>query len=320
MPVNDPLLEALENEVLQLCELNPQGLTDVQIVTKLHGDVKPYNRINVYNRLLSKGRLRLAQRHRSPANTPRSPAPDPSSTSNSAAAHVLYQWVSAVEAQRFRGLDASDRLVYDVIAKSGTAGVTKRDVRLRTNIRNAGEGKQIIDQLMARRLVKEVKSVQARHKRVYVLAELDPSPQHTGGPWYNDDQHYDDEFIDAIYARILAFLKHRPHASYTSVQEVTAYLASIKLSNEPLSVDDIRTLMTTMLYDGVIEQRLPVQDYSLDDHFRTVVTTPSVDNLSSVPCGGCPLLRDCSPDGVISPSNCIYVTEWLRSSAEDTGW
>lgn len=333
MPVHDPLVQALEDNVLKLCEQHPHGLTDQQIVVKLQRDIKPHNRINVYNRLLSKGRLRLAERQLpfpEPATaTSTDGANTPSLTDttrqNPSRPQVLYQWVSPEEAQRFRGLDASDRLVYDIIAKCGTAGATKRDMRVRTNIRNVSEVKQIVDRLMARRLVKEVKSVQARNKRIYILAELDPSPQHTGGPWYNDDQQYDIEFIDALYAQILAFLKRRTHVAYTSVHQVTTYLASIKLCNEPLAVHDIRTLMTTMLYDGVIEQppcnapspQVTDQAHSSRDYFRPVVTTPSVDHLTSVPCGRCPLLRDCSPDGVISPASCIYISEWLRRSAVD---
>jgi len=45
-----------------------------------------------------------------------------------------------------------------------------------------------------------------------------------------------------------------------------------------------------------------------------VVVRPSlsVDHLSEIPCGPCPVQAQCEPGGVISPETCVYFTKWLE--------
>ncbi|ESR64042.1 hypothetical protein CICLE_v100094942mg, partial [Citrus x clementina] len=38
---------------------------------------------------------------------------------------------------------------------------------------------------------------------------------------------------------------------------------------------------------------------------------PKTGSLASVPCGVCPQINFCTPDGVISPKTCVYYTKWL---------
>lgn len=260
--------------------------------------MKPANRAIVYNKLLTKGRLRIANRKtKQPNGTVRE--------------DVIYIFVSADDAAKFRGLDASDRLVYDVIRKAEENGCTKRDLKFKTNIHNTTEMKQTIDRLMHRNLIKEIKSIQGNNKRVYIAAEFDPSIQHTGGPWYNDEQEYDTEFIDAMYAQVLSYMKRHPSVT---VDQVTTYVDEIKLSNEKLENNHIKALMKTMVYDGAIEACKGPDETS--EYFRIARETPAVNHLTAVPCAWCPVYHQCVPGGVISPEKCLYMTEWLKDSMD----
>lgn len=293
----DPLLQTLEEQVLKVLQNSPQGLTNNQIFSQVSPDVKANIRAAIYNKLLAKGRLQLANRQ-------------VTSDDGKPKTEVVYQFVSAEEAAKFKGLDASDRMVYDVIRAAKENGVGRNDVKYRTNIQNGAELRQILDKLIQRKLIKEIKSIQGSKKRVFILSELDPSPQLTGGPWYNDEQEFDTEFIDAVYSQVHAFVKRKP---YVSVDQVTNYIADIKLSNETLSQDDIRKLMRTMLYDGVIEEFRVAEEIEC---FRLSTGAPSANQLTSVPCGTCPVFKSCVPGGVISPERCVYMTEWLKSCSD----
>lgn len=293
------MMQALENGILDACKAASSALSDADIQAALKIDVKPTLRLNAYNKLLSKGRLSLGQR------------PDPNDPTRRI---VVYTWVSAKEAKKFHGLDSSDRLVYETVKKSGQDGVTRREIKFRSNIQNASEVKQIVERLMNRGLIKEIKSVQGANKRVYILSELDPSQAHTGGPWYNDEKEFDSQFIEAIYAHSLAFMKRQ---QYVTVDQVANYVAESKLSNEELSQNDIHQLMSTMLYDGVIEFcKGPSDDSNSSKYYRHRVPTPAINHLGSIPCGSCPLISDCSPDGVISPRTCVYMTSWLKLASD----
>lgn len=293
--MGDPLIKGLEAKVLSICESNPQGLSDVEITKKLESDVKVVHRLTVYNNLLQKGRLALVER--------RSP--------NGGKPIVLYQWVSKKEAEKYKGLDKSERMVYNLIENAGQEGLTKKDMKYRTNIQNTAELKQIVERLISRGLIKEVKSVQGTNKRVYILAELEPSTLHTGGPWYNDEQEFDTEFINAIYEQVLAFIQT---VEYVNVEQVTNYVAELKVSNEALVQSDMKALINTMLYDGAIEQCTGRKDGT--EYFRHTRPTPAVNHLASIPCGSCPVFRDCAPGGVISPEKCAYMDEWLKQTAD----
>ncbi|KAI5356319.1 hypothetical protein L3X38_009214 [Prunus dulcis] len=38
---------------------------------------------------------------------------------------------------------------------------------------------------------------------------------------------------------------------------------------------------------------------------------PKVGAMASIPCGVCPRISQCTPDGIISPRTCVYFTKWL---------
>lgn len=43
----------------------------------------------------------------------------------------------------------------------------------------------------------------------------------------------------------------------------------------------------------------------------TKVTFPEWIPLTRTPCGICPVINECTPDGAISPATCIYFDKWL---------
>lgn len=56
---------------------------------------------------------------------------------------------------------------------------------------------QILKTLDSRKIIKAVKSVVNKNKKVYMLYELEPSKELTGGAWYTDQQ-FDAEFTEIL--------------------------------------------------------------------------------------------------------------------------
>jgi hypothetical protein len=49
-----------------------------------------------------------------------------------------------------------------------------------------------------------------------------------------------------------------------------------------------------------------------DERTYALVNAPADwDNLTTVPCGVCPVFDQCVPGGVISPETCAYYSKWL---------
>jgi hypothetical protein len=114
-------------------------------------------------------------------------------TYNSSSTELFYQLVSDTVAQQFHGLDISARMVYQVIERSGNLGIWTKDIRIQTNIQQQALNK-IFKALESRQLIKPVKSVVAKSKKLYMLYNLNPSKELTGGVWYSDLE-FDHEFI-----------------------------------------------------------------------------------------------------------------------------
>ena len=109
--------------------------------------------------------------------------------------------------------------------------------------------------------------------------------------------------------------------SYASLSEVWRFIKDLGISKVELSLKDIETLMETLVFDGKAESKLSMmrdQDDEEEEEEITKLYRVCSDNLGIIgngmmrmPCGGCPVIRDCNVGGVISPATCAYLKQWL---------
>eukprot|EP00172_Hildenbrandia_rubra_P001099 Plantae.Rhodophyta-Hildenbrandia_rubra.ctg16625.p1 GENE.Plantae.Rhodophyta-Hildenbrandia_rubra.ctg16625~~Plantae.Rhodophyta-Hildenbrandia_rubra.ctg16625.p1 ORF type:complete len:319 (+),score=68.19 Plantae.Rhodophyta-Hildenbrandia_rubra.ctg16625:1455-2411(+) len=220
----------------------------------------------------------------------------------------LWKWVDEVEMKKFRGLTRDQMMIYEEVKKAGNMGLTKKDIKNRTNFLTT-EITKLTGMLMKKELIKLVQVVPSKNRKVYMLVDVEPSSAITGGPWYNDELEYDLEFITVLYKHVLEFVKEQ---RFVSVKDVADFVKKIKISNEELSEKDIESLLDTMVFDGYVEYCKG----NGEAHvllYRLALPMPSVNSLSEVPCGVCPLRKECKPDGRISPATCKYMDDWLET-------
>ena len=56
----------------------------------------------------------------------------------------------------------------------------------------------LMKKLEKKGLIKSVKSINAKNRNIWILSELDPSEDITGGIWYRNNE-FDKDLIDALY-------------------------------------------------------------------------------------------------------------------------
>jgi DNA-directed RNA polymerase III subunit RPC6 len=79
-----------------------------------------------------------------------------------------------------------------------------------------------------------------------------------------------------------------------------------------LKVEDIEAILDTLIYDGKVEKTLSVANDEETRFYRAVEGLLQTTGLMRVPCGGCPVIKDCSDKaGAVNPVKCKYITEWL---------
>lgn len=164
------------------------------------------------------------------------------------AKELHYMLVEDQVAVQFHGLDASARMVYQVIEKTQNMGCWTKDIRLQTNIQQNALTK-ILKTLESRRLIKPVKSVTAKSKKLYMLYDLQPAKELTGGVWYSNLE-FDHEFISKLRYFLVQTCRKRPH----TLRELHQELEQKKVSNVELSIDDVRQLVQTLVFDYSLEE------------------------------------------------------------------
>mmetsp|Transcript_17933 Transcript_17933/g.34150 ORF Transcript_17933/g.34150 Transcript_17933/m.34150 type:complete len:336 (+) Transcript_17933:92-1099(+) len=165
---------------------------------------------------------------------------------------LFYKLVSEEVASKFAGLDPSARLVYQSIQRTGVNGAWTKDIRRETNIQQQALNK-IFKALETRRLIKQVKSVNAKAKKLYMLYELQPSTELTGGVWYSDLE-FDHEFISELRGFLMQCLRRLHNGRGCTITEILRTMEQANVSKVKLNEENVQQLMQTLLFDHLVEE------------------------------------------------------------------
>ncbi|KXZ56996.1 hypothetical protein GPECTOR_1g90 [Gonium pectorale] len=278
--------KAVEDEVLRVLRMHPQGITDEALDAALPS-MSLEDRATTINGLLQANRMQLLK------------------TSNG---KIAYKEVAAEEAAKFKGLSTEELLLYQCIKAAGNTGVWTKDMRFRTNLAQPQITK-ILKVLEGRRLVKSVKNVNNPSRKVYMLSELEPSRELTGGAWYTENQ-FDSEFIHVLREACFSYIQRQGDVSLGAI---ATFIRAKGFSKVELRREDIQSIVMTLVYDGRVDEVEPEGDDDNEDHYRpAVLGVPDSTALTNVPCGVCPVMSECHDGGVISPQTCVYYDKWLE--------
>ena len=137
------------------------GVREQDLATMLHGVMSVNERAEAINALLSERKIEIFKRGDS----------------------LVYARVREERAAKFKGLSTEDMLVYQIIQHAGNAGMWTKELKQRSNL-PVPQITKIFKTLEARKLIKAVKHVTQQNRKVYMLYELEPSLEITGGAWY----------------------------------------------------------------------------------------------------------------------------------------
>uniref|UniRef100_A0A182RKG3 DNA-directed RNA polymerase III subunit RPC6 n=2 Tax=Anopheles funestus TaxID=62324 RepID=A0A182RKG3_ANOFN len=154
-----------------------------------------------------------------------------------------------------------------------------------------------------------------------MLYNLEPDRSITGGAWYQD-QDFEAEFVDVLNQQCLRFLRIKRDSARTSgegplavqklsecsVADVHRFISDLGISKISLDEDDLETILKTVVYDGKAERIAQVNGGFL---YRAIETPIAAPGLVQMPCGICPVIKNCADCGEITPKLCTYISEWL---------
>ncbi|KAJ1969394.1 34-kDa subunit of RNA polymerase III (C), partial [Dispira parvispora] len=230
-------------------------------------------------------------------------------------------------------MDNDERIIYQHIEAADNEGIWLKRIKARVGLPSTTVTR-CVKRLEQKLLIKAVTSVKNPTQKIYMLYDLTPSVELTGGPWYTD-QELDVDFIETLSTQCYKFILSRSfpsnkpgavygpeHSFYPTAGQVRRFIMEMAISTVDLSVSDVQTLLSVLVYDGKVERLLPAaehMDWDSDDEAPTnvgigakgkqagkkeadymykAIRNKSAQNaLVTIPCGQCPVYNDCCEGG-----------------------
>lgn len=97
--------------------------------------------------------------------------------------------------------------------------------------------------------------------------------------------------------------------SCCSVAQVHKFISELGISKIALDAEDLETILKTVFYDGKAERILQSDGSYL---YKAVNHAIEPTGLVQMPCGICPVIKNCSDCGSVTAKTCSYMNEWLE--------
>jgi hypothetical protein len=154
-------------------------------------------------------------------------------------------------------LTQEEQYVFHIIEKSKNVGLWTREIKKHSRISGQSEITSILQRLLQKKLVKQVKDIQNKTQKKYMLYDFEPSDKMTGGPWYTDQGDFDQDFYHATEAVILETVDHlnRP----LSTKPPTAvYVHKVLQRNQAenqklIKIENVQQVIQTLVFDEKLE-------------------------------------------------------------------
>ena len=185
-------------------------------------------------------------------------------------------------------------------------GIQSNDIKESLDVKGPQLNK-ILGKLEKRNLIKSRKSINVKNKKIWFHANAEPSEEITGGIWYTNNE-FNKELINALYSATLDYIQAQGTANKN---QLIVALKSLNIVNKDLTEANVQTIINLLIFDDKIQEisnkHNPGNPIYKLSNWEQCVKEPEFVN---VPCGTCPLINQCKPQGIISPINCLYFDEW----------
>ncbi|KAG6739080.1 hypothetical protein POTOM_056662 [Populus tomentosa] len=216
-----------------------------------------------------------------------------------------------------QSLTEHERLLYDVIRSKQDIGIWTRDMKKEAKLPDNVVNKSL-KALQVKKLIKEVVNIQNKGRKHFMATEFEPSKEISGGAWYVE-RSLDTEFIKSLKLYCTNQIKRLKVATE---EEVTDMINSYPDSDVDVTKQQIEEILRTLILDNVI---MEVKSNGMGEFasipfgevcYKYISKVglggePKAGALASIPCGVCPRISQCTPDGIISPKTCVYYQKWL---------
>lgn len=186
---------------------------------------------------------------------------------------LRFQAISAADTRKLTSMTDDEQMIYSHIEASGREGIWTKTLKAKTNM-HQHVVQRCLKSLELNLFIKLIKSVKHPTRKIYMLYNLQPSIEVTGGPWFTDSE-LDTEFIDSLLTVVWRFVASETfptvfrgatsntnvfssvypsnYPNFPTLDSIMDFITSHKVTNIDLSSLDIRSLCDVLIYDDMIE-------------------------------------------------------------------
>lgn len=193
---------------------------------------------------------------------------------------LKFQAVDISEAAKKSTMSAEESLVYSYIEASGREGIWTKTIKARTNLHQHVVLK-CLKSLESQRYVKSVKSVKYPTRKIYMLYNLQPSIDVTGGPWFTDSE-LDVEFINSLLTIVWRYISERtfPNGFKNFSTSSSALSASASASSGTITNNNNSSIQSSSSNKNCAQLYAPkVKNYSTIDEILEFISGAQVANV-----------------------------------------
>ncbi|XP_061353416.1 uncharacterized protein LOC133298171 [Gastrolobium bilobum] len=210
-------------------------------------------------------------------------------------------------------LTNEERIVYNIIRAKKDMGIWSGDIKREMNLPET-VFKKSLKLLQSKSLIKEVVNIRNKSRKLFMAAEFEPSNEITGGEWYSEGK-LDSEFITHLTSVCLKSIFQLKVATCDGILEWTRKTRIFPVEVTKQQVEQILRIL--VMDDKILEVKSTgFGDFASIPDGRVCYRLKSkggvIDGaMASIPCGVCPRIKFCAPNGVVSPTTCVYYQKWL---------
>lgn len=185
---------------------------------------------------------------------------------------LRFQAILVSETKKLTQMTDDEQMLYSYIEALGREGIWTKTLKAKTNLHQHIVMRSL-KLLENQRYIKLIKSVKYPTRKIYMLYNLQPSIDVTGGPWFTDLE-LDTDFIDSLSMVVWRYIANETfpsvfkaerhhnvvqsvypasHTGFASLDSVVEFVAVKDITTVKLATNDIRSICELLVYDDKIE-------------------------------------------------------------------
>ncbi|GBC05642.1 hypothetical protein RclHR1_06330012 [Rhizophagus clarus] len=247
----------------------------------------------------------------------------------------MYQARSKETATKLQSLENHEFEIYELIENSERKGISKTDIQKQIKmVQSLVESS--LKNMQEQKLIKEVKP---KTKKLYMLFDIKPHDESLSRLLYTNGEP-DTFVVESLKSICYNFIYRRSfprgmdedaifypnYTSYVTLSKIVQCVQETKVTEIEIEEADIKQILDVLIFEGKIIKKfisnvdpnsMKTDDNRSDSQFVYIAKRArNINNAwTQAPCGRCPFFEnECTENGEISPSTCIFFPQWLNKA------